>query len=148
MTSVHIIFDFLGFYSSKNVRKGIISIIKWVFVWEFEWKSWKRATWRQWLLHFPSFTLFFPKTVCMLRISSENPHLCFVLILTKVFKHFSSKFASYDSVCNEETWLCKKIGYTFFEKMDDFSSQLGMIKYSEIRHFSMKFPSEGEFWHC
>ena len=33
------------------------------------------------------------------------------------------------------------IGYTFFEKMDDFSSQLGMIKYSEIRHFSMKFPS-------
>ena len=32
--------------------------------------------------------------------------------------------------------------------MDDFSSQLGMIKYSEIRHFSMKFPSEGEFWHC
>ena len=42
----------------------------------------------------------------------------------------------------------EKIGYTFFEKMDDFSSQLGMIKYSEIRHFSMKFPSEGEFWHC
>ena len=84
----------------------------------------------------------------MLRISSENPHVCFVWILTKVLKHFSSKFASYDSVCNEETWLCKKIGYTFFEKMDDFSSQLGMRKYSEIRHFSMKFPSEGEFWHC
>ena len=39
----------------------------------------------------------------------------------------------------------EEIGYTFFEKMDDFSSQLGMIKYSEIRHFSMKFPSEGEF---
>ena len=32
--------------------------------------------------------------------------------------------------------------------MDVFSSQLGMIKCSEIRHFSMKFPSEGEFWHC
>ena len=32
--------------------------------------------------------------------------------------------------------------------MDDFSSKLGMIKYSEITHFSMKFPSEGEFWHC
>ena len=32
--------------------------------------------------------------------------------------------------------------------MDDFSSKLGMIKCSEIRHFSMKFPSEGEFWHC
>ena len=42
----------------------------------------------------------------------------------------------------------EEIGYTFFEKMDDFSSQLGMIKYSEIRHFSMKFPCEGEFWHC
>ena len=36
----------------------------------------------------------------------------------------------------------------FNEKMDDFSSQVGMIKCSEIRHFSMKFPSEGEFWHC
>ena len=36
----------------------------------------------------------------------------------------------------------------FNEKMDDFSSQLGMIKCSEIRHFSIKFPSEGEFWHC
>ena len=36
----------------------------------------------------------------------------------------------------------------FNEKMDDFSSQLGMIKCSEIRHFSMKFPSEGELWHC
>jgi len=23
-----------------------------------------------------------------------------------------------------------------------------MIKCSEVRHFSMKFPSEGEFWHC
>ena len=32
--------------------------------------------------------------------------------------------------------------------MDDLSSKLGMIKCSEIRHFSMKFPSEGEFWHC
>ena len=32
--------------------------------------------------------------------------------------------------------------------MDVFSSQLGMIKCSEIRHFSMKFPSEDEFWHC
>ena len=32
--------------------------------------------------------------------------------------------------------------------MDDFSSQLGMIKCSEVRHFSMKFLSEGEFWHC
>ena len=32
--------------------------------------------------------------------------------------------------------------------MDVFSSQLRMIKCSEIRHFSMKFPSEGEFWHC
>ena len=42
----------------------------------------------------------------------------------------------------------EEIGYAFFEKMDDFSSQLGMIKCSEIRHFSMKFPSEGEFWHC
>ena len=42
----------------------------------------------------------------------------------------------------------KEIGYAFFEKMNDFSSQLGMIKYSEIRHFSMIFPSEGEFWHC
>ena len=40
------------------------------------------------------------------------------------------------------------MGNKFYEKMDDFSSQLGMIKYSEIRHFSMKFPSEGEFWHC
>ena len=36
----------------------------------------------------------------------------------------------------------------FNEKMDDFSSQLGMIKCSEIRHFSIEFPSEGEFWHC
>ena len=34
------------------------------------------------------------------------------------------------------------------EKMDDFSSQLGMIKCSETRHFLIKFPSEGEFWHC
>ena len=42
----------------------------------------------------------------------------------------------------------EEIGYGFFEKIDDFSSQLGMRKYSEIRHFSMKFPSEGEFWHC
>ena len=42
----------------------------------------------------------------------------------------------------------EEIGYTFFEKMDDFSSQLGMIKYSEIRHFLMKSPSECEFWHC
>ena len=33
----------------------------------------------------------------------------------------------------------------FCEKMDDFSSQLGMIKCSEIRHFLMKFPSECEF---
>ena len=32
--------------------------------------------------------------------------------------------------------------------MDVFSPQLGMIKCSEIRHFSMKFPPEGEFWHC
>ena len=32
--------------------------------------------------------------------------------------------------------------------MDNFSSQLGMIKSSEIRHFLIKFPSEGEFWHC
>ena len=32
--------------------------------------------------------------------------------------------------------------------MDDFSSKLGMIKCSEIRYFSMKFPSEGEFWYC
>ena len=31
---------------------------------------------------------------------------------------------------------------------DDFSSQLGMIKCSEIKYISMKFPSEGEFWHC
>ena len=29
--------------------------------------------------------------------------------------------------------------------MDDFSSKLGMIKCSEIKHFSMKFPSEGVF---
>ena len=29
-----------------------------------------------------------------------------------------------------------------------FFPQLGMIKCSEIRLFSMKFPSEGEFWHC
>ena len=36
----------------------------------------------------------------------------------------------------------------FNEKMDDFSSQVGMIKCSEIRHFSIEFPSEGEFWHC
>ena len=42
----------------------------------------------------------------------------------------------------------EEIVYAFFEKMDDFSSQLGIRKYSEIRHFSMKFPSEGEFWHC
>ena len=42
----------------------------------------------------------------------------------------------------------EKIGYTFFEKMDDFSSQLLMIKCSERRHFLIKFPSEGEFWHC
>ena len=39
--------------------------------------------------------------VCMFRNSSENPHVSFVLILTKELKHFSSKFASYDSVCNE-----------------------------------------------
>ena len=79
------------------------------------------------MLHFPSFTLFFPKTVCMLRISSENPHLCFVLILTKVHKHFSSKFASYDSVCNEETWLHRKNriyilwknGWFFFSTWND-----------------------------
>ena len=32
--------------------------------------------------------------------------------------------------------------------MDDFYSKLGMIKCSEIKHFSMKFPSEGVFWHC
>ena len=32
--------------------------------------------------------------------------------------------------------------------MDVFSSQLRMIKCSEIRHFSMKFPSEGESCHC
>ena len=32
--------------------------------------------------------------------------------------------------------------------MDDFSSQLVMIKFSEISHFSMKFLSQGEFWHC
>ena len=32
--------------------------------------------------------------------------------------------------------------------MDAFSSQLGMIKCSEVRHFSMKFPSEGEIWYC
>ena len=32
--------------------------------------------------------------------------------------------------------------------MDVFSSQLGMIKRSKLRHFLMKFPSEGEFWHC
>ena len=32
--------------------------------------------------------------------------------------------------------------------MDDFSSQLRMLKCSEMRHFSMKFPHEGEFWHC
>ena len=32
--------------------------------------------------------------------------------------------------------------------MDVFSSQLRIVKCSEIRHFSMKFPSEGEFWHC
>ena len=31
----------------------------------------------------------------------------------------------------------REIGYKFYEKMDDFSSQLGMIKCSEIRHFSM-----------
>ena len=37
----------------------------------------------------------------------------------------------------------EEIGYAFFEKMDDFSSQLGIGKYSEIRHFSMKFPFEG-----
>ena len=40
--------------------------------------------------------------------------------------------------------LFKEIGYIFFEKMDDFSPQLGMIKCSEIKHFSMKFPSKGE----
>ena len=32
--------------------------------------------------------------------------------------------------------------------MDVFSSQLRMIKCSEVRHFSMKFPSEGESCHC
>ena len=32
--------------------------------------------------------------------------------------------------------------------MDDFSSQLGKIKCSVKRYFSMKFPSEGEFWNC
>ena len=32
--------------------------------------------------------------------------------------------------------------------MDDFSPQLGMRKTLEIRHFSMEFHSEGEFWHC
>ena len=32
--------------------------------------------------------------------------------------------------------------------MDVFCSQLGMIEYSGIWHFSMKFPSDGEFWHC
>ena len=32
--------------------------------------------------------------------------------------------------------------------MNGFSSQLGMIKCSEIMHFSMKFPTEGDFWHC
>ena len=31
------------------------------------------------------------------------------------------------------------------KKMDDFSYQLGMIKWLEIRYFSMNFPSEGEF---
>ena len=38
------------------------------------------------------------KDVSMLRISSKNPHVCFVWIFTKVKKHFSTKFASYDSV--------------------------------------------------
>ena len=39
----------------------------------------------------------------------------------------------------------KEIGYIFFEKMDDFSPQLGMRKTLEIRHFSMEFHSEGDF---
>ena len=32
--------------------------------------------------------------------------------------------------------------------MDVFSSHLGKIQCSKIRYFSMKFSSEGEFWHC
>ena len=32
------------------------------------------------------------------------------------------------------------------KKLMFFSSQLGMIKCSEISHFSIKYPSEGEFW--
>ena len=55
---------------------------------------------------------------------------------------------------NHDVYLWFSLGFLqlkgclIYEKMDVFSSQLGMIKCSEIRHFSMKFPSEGEFWHC
>ena len=60
----------------------------------------------------------------------------------------------YEQMSNHNVYLwfslgfLQQLGYSFYEKMDVFSSQLGMRKYSEIRHFSMKFPSEGEFWHC
>ena len=55
-------------------------------------------------------------------------------------KHFSSKQHRLDYL--------REIGSKFYEKIADFSSQLGMIKCSEIRHFSMKFSFEGEFWQC
>ena len=60
----------------------------------------------------------------------------------------------YEQMSNHDVYLwfslgfLKNIGHSFYEKMDVFSPQLGMIKCSEIRQFSTKFPSEGEFWHC
>ena len=68
--------------------------------------------------------------------------------LQKVQKHFSLKFASYCSIKWNSVDYLREIGYTFSEKNGSFSSKLGIIKYSEIRHFSMKFSSEGEFCHC
>ena len=69
-------------------------------------------------------------------------------ILQKVQKHFSSKFASYGSLKWNSVDYQREIGYTFSEKNGSFSSQLGIIKCSEITHFSMKFSFEGEFCHC
>ena len=51
----------------------------------------------------------------------------------------------HDVYCGFVLFFFKEIGYIFFEKMDDFSPQLGMRKTLEIRHFSMEFHSEGEF---
>ena len=123
--------------------------MNYTLLWEFEWKSRKRATLGHWLLDFPFFTLFFTKKLFICLEYQVKIHL-FALYeyLQKVQKHFSSKFASYGSLKWNSVDYQREIGYTFSEKNGSFSSQLGIIKCSEITHFSMKFSSEGEFCHC